>query len=638
VSRRDLLCAGRACVDLYSEQAGATLEGASTFRKYVGGSAANISIGAARLGLRTGLLSGVGEEAFGRFVVETLRREGVDTGLVRRDPRRLTALVALAIREVDDFPRIFYYADSADMALSSDGLDWDCVRQYDAVLLTGSYLARPHLRELTVSLLQFARAQGMRVVLDVDFRPVLWNLASPNQGNQMVGAATEVEDAFRDVLPLCDLVVGTSAELTAATGAAEPYDALAVLAAGSDLVIVHKRGAQGCDVYDCSGGILPDAVSGRPMQVELVNSVGAGDAFMASFLARWLSGDDLETCATFGNAGGALVTSRHSCTEAMPNAAEVEFLVSRGGALATGPDAAHIRRLHSKATEPPTAPRDALVLAFDHRWQLRELLPCLEQEARIPALKELVFQGFLEVATGRDDCGVLVDDVYGRKVLEAATGRGLWVGRALDVPRSHPLKLLVDEVAFELSRWPEEQVVKVVAYVHPDDAPVIWRDQIETLQGLAAACSLAERRYLVELQASAGRSLSGKELPDIVSRLYDEGVGPEWWKLPPELDPEVWAALGDTIRRHDDTCRGMLILGQSMGLDRLEEAFQATTDEPLCRGFAIGRTIYLDAAKAWFAGEADDADVVATVAERYGSALGRWSSARQAAAAMARAG
>jgi 5-dehydro-2-deoxygluconokinase len=625
VRDRDLLCVGRVCVDLYGEQVGARLEDVTSFQKYVGGSAANVSLSAARLGLRTGLLSGVGEDAFGRFVLNRLMREGIDTQLVQRDRDRLTATVALAIREVDDFPRLFFYADSADMAVRAADVAWSRIESYEAILLTGSYLARPNLQALTLELLRFARSRGQRVALDIDFRPVLWNLVSHDEGNQMVARSTAFRDACGLIMPQCDLIVGTSAEFTVALGTEDAKTAIEMLAAMSPSVIVHKRGAEGCDVYDCRAGALGQPVSGQPIKVNVVNTVGAGDAFLGSFLTRWLRTDDLDAAVKSGNVSGGLVASRHSCADAMPTSEEVEYVISHSGSHLDAEELAH---LHS-AARTGARETDALVLALDHRWQLRALTDVPGHEALFPELKRLVYQGLLLFANGRNDCGVLIDETYGSVVLQAATGSGLWLARAFDVPASYPLQLMCDEVAFHLRRWPEDQIVKVTAYTHPGDPPEIWRVQLEALATLQRACNLAERSYLLELQASPGRHFAGDDLPAVVTHLYEEGLRPAWWKVPPERNRDLWTALGDTIRRFDAlTCQGMLVLGQGKQLDELARAFDACADEPICRGFAIGRSIYFDPAKEWLSGNIDEEELVSTVSDRFGSAVKLWTDRR----------
>jgi 5-dehydro-2-deoxygluconokinase len=201
----DLLCAGRICVDLYAEQEGAPLADVSSFRKYLGGSAANICVGAARLGLRTAMLTRVGDEPLGHFLVRQLRHEGIDTNGVHLDSARLSGVVMLAVRAVDDFPRMFLYRDSADMAVGPEDINPSLVARARAILVTGSYFSTPRLHSAMTRLITLAKTNGAQVVLDLDFRPVLWGLAPAGAGNLMESPSPALAQALADVLADCDL-------------------------------------------------------------------------------------------------------------------------------------------------------------------------------------------------------------------------------------------------------------------------------------------------------------------------------------------------------------------------------------------------------------------------------------------------
>jgi 5-dehydro-2-deoxygluconokinase len=175
----DLICVGRAAVDLYGEQIGGRLEDMQSFTKYLGGSPANTAVGVARLGLKPAMLTRVGDEHNGRFVRETLAAEGVDVSHVATDPKRLTALVFLGIQDRDTFPLVFYRDNCADMAISPDDFDAAFIASSKALLISGTHLSQPLTYESCTRAMALAKAAGTRVVLDIDYRPVLWGLTSP---------------------------------------------------------------------------------------------------------------------------------------------------------------------------------------------------------------------------------------------------------------------------------------------------------------------------------------------------------------------------------------------------------------------------------------------------------------------------
>ena len=230
----ELVCAGRLCVDLYAEQVGADLPDADSFRRYLGGSAGNICVGTARLGIRSAMLARVGDDQNGEYLRRALLQAGADTSMVHTDPDRLTPLVMLAVRASADFPRLFHYAASADLATEPGDIDPAAVAGARAVLVTGSFLAGEPVRATTLRLVELARAAGTRVVLDIDYRPALWGLAPYRGGNTMLVLDDRVTSQIAEVLASCDLVVGTREELCIAGGAADLATALRNVRARTD--------------------------------------------------------------------------------------------------------------------------------------------------------------------------------------------------------------------------------------------------------------------------------------------------------------------------------------------------------------------------------------------------------------------
>ena len=195
----DIVCMGRAAVDLYGEQIGGRLEDMRTFAKYLGGSPANTAVGLARLGLRPAMLTRVGDEHNGRFVRERLAAEGVDVSRVTTDPERLTALVFLGIRDHDTFPLIFYRDRCADMAINAADVDPGYIGSARALLLSGTHLSQSGTRAACARAAALARAAGARVVLDIDYRPVLWGLTSPGLGEQRYVESARVSEQLQRI-------------------------------------------------------------------------------------------------------------------------------------------------------------------------------------------------------------------------------------------------------------------------------------------------------------------------------------------------------------------------------------------------------------------------------------------------------
>ncbi|MBM4195479.1 MAG: 5-dehydro-2-deoxygluconokinase [Gammaproteobacteria bacterium] len=623
----DVICLGRAAVDLYGQQLGTRLEDVQTFAKSLGGSSANVAAGLARLGVRSAMLTRVGDEQMGRFVREALAREGVDTSHVATDPRRLTGLVLLGVAGADEFPHIFYRENCADLGLETGDFDDTWIGSARALALTGTHLSTAASAAVAVEAVRLACAAGTGVVLDIDFRPVLWGIGRAADGAARAAISTEATARLQSLLPHCELVVGTEDEIRVAGGSGDTATALAAIRILCPGTVVVKRGAAGCAIHPRDGAMLD--VPGFP--VEVLNTLGAGDAFLAGFLSGWLAGADWRRCATLGNACGALVVSRHACTPAMPSGIELEEYLARAGDLARPALDAPLRDLHL-ATTTRRPRRNLCVLAFDHRRQLEQLArESGAPLARIARFKELVAEAFAEVAGAAshpERLGVIVDERYGSGILARLTVAGHWVGRAIEVPGSWPVEFEARRhPGLDLQSWPVAQVVKCLVACHPDD-PVEQRlAQEERVTELHLDCQALSRELLLEVVLRRERPVDDTTLARVLRRFYNLGVRPAWWKLEPQSDAS-WRAVGEVIGDFDPYCNGVLLLGLDAPEAELRAAFATAAPHAICRGFAVGRSIFGPAAREWLAGRYSDADTMRDVADRYRRLIDIWQGLR----------
>ncbi len=297
VKRLDVICIGRVAVDLYAQQIGSRLEDVASFAKYLGGSSGNVAFGTAIQGLKSAMLARVGDEHNGRFLRETLNRAGVDTEYLITDKSRLTALVMLGIKDQETFPLIFYRDNCADMALTPDDISEEYIASSRALAVTGTHLSHANTRAAVLKALEYARRHGLRTALDIDYRPVLWGLTSLGDGETRFIESGPVTSQLQEVLHLFDLVVGTEEEFHIAGGSTDTLTALKNVRNATKATLVCKRGPMGCVVLE---GDIPDSWDQVPLQqgvrVEVLNVLGAGDAFMSGLLAvtptpagRWWS-------------------------------------------------------------------------------------------------------------------------------------------------------------------------------------------------------------------------------------------------------------------------------------------------------------------------------------------------------------
>jgi len=626
----DVITIGRASVDLYGQQIGTRLEDVGSFAKSVGGCPTNIAVGTARLGLRSGLITRVGDEQMGRFIREQLQREGVETCGVVTDPERLTALVLLSVENDRSFPLIFYRDNCADSALAETDIDPDFVRSARAVLVTGTHFAKAHTDAAQRKAMRIARENGGRVVFDIDYRPNLWGLAGHDAGDSRYIANDTVSAHLRTVLPECDLIVGTEEEVLIAAGADDLHSALRTIRSLSSGTIVLKRGPMGCIVYD--GPIpddLEDGIVGRGFPIEVYNVLGAGDAFMSGFLRGWLRGEPHATSATWANACGAFAVSRLLCAPEIPTWTELQYFLAHGSkerALRKDEEINHVHWATTRRREISSLK----ALAVDHRSQFEELAGGdAEKLTRIPAFKVLAVHAAAQVADGRDGFGMLIDDKYGRDALYAAGAlKDFWIARPIELPGSRPLQFeFSQDLGSRLVEWPVDHCIKVLCFFHPDDAAELRAVQIDKLRSAFEAARRIGRELLIEIIAGKNGPLADDTVARALSEIYDAGIKPDWWKLEPQANPAAWAATDAVIEQRDPLCRGVVLLGLDAPQQELEAGFRAARTARTVKGFAVGRTIFAEAARAWLDGGMSDEDAVADMAKRFAALVEIWEGA-----------
>lgn len=631
----DVITIGRAGVDLYGAQIGGRLEDMGSFEKYIGGSPTNIACGSARLGLKTALISRVGNEHMGRFILEQLRREGVSTEGVKTDPERLTALVILGIRDDTQFPLIFYRENCADMALSEDDIDEDFIASARAVVVTGTHLSNTRTEAAVLKALTLARKHGLRTALDIDYRPNLWGVAGHGDGEIRFVESERVTTKLQSSLHFFDLIVGTEEEFHIAGGSTDTIAALRAVRAVSAATLVCKRGPLGAVAFDDAvPASLDDGKSGEGFPIEVFNVLGAGDGFFSGLLRGWMTGEDWPTSLNYANACGAFAVSRHGCTPAYPTFEELQFFLKRGVVRPDLRNDAELEQLHWSTTRHTRVGGDwstMRVFAFDHRVQLEQMPGYTLQKGA--AFKELCLQAALRVQNGRSGYGILCDNRIGRSALHKASGSGLWIGRPAEWPGSRPLTL-EPELGSDygtLSEWAREDVVKVLCFCHPDDDAATRADQEATVKRLFEAARRNRLEFLLEVIPSKVGATDDRTVATLIQQFYAAGIHPDWWKLEPMKTTAGWANAIAAIEAHDRHTRGIVVLGLDAPEAELSASFEVAAGFPLVKGFAVGRTIFGDAARRWLAGGMTDADAVDEMAGRYQRLCLIWDGARDKA-------
>ena len=314
----EVLTMGRIGVDLYPQQVGVGLDEVESFGKYLGGSASNVAVAAARYGRRTAVITRTGEDPFGTFLHTALRGYGVDDRYVISVENLPTPVTFCEIFPPDDFPLYFYRLPKApDLEIHREELDTDAIREAGVFWVTVTGLSEEPSRTATLAALE-ARARKDITVLDLDYRPMFW----PSR--------EEARRWVQQALPHVTVAVGNLDECETAVGEREPPAAAQALHGFGVKLAVVKQGPKGVLADDGT-----TAVEVPPVPVDVMNGLGAGDAFGGALCHGLLAGWDVERVMRFANAAGAIVASRLACSDAMPTAAEVDELLA-GEPRATG--------------------------------------------------------------------------------------------------------------------------------------------------------------------------------------------------------------------------------------------------------------------------------------------------------------
>ncbi len=330
----ELLNIGRSSIDLYSNDVGAPFVEITSFAAYVGGSPTNMCVGARRLGVNSALLTGLGVDPVGDFILHFLEQERVETRFIVRKPGHRTSAVLLGIEPPDKFPLVYYRDNCADIEITIDDVLAAPVREAQVVQFAGTNFSKDPSRSATLFAAELARSAGAKVVLDIDFRPDQWH------DPRAFGVA------IRSVLRHVDVVIGTQDEINAAmltdpaqmslthsqvsdTRVSGDLDAaIARLLDSGPEAVIEKRGEEGARIHLRDG----QAIDAPGFPVEVYNILGAGDAFGAGFLYGYIKGWDWYRAARLGNACGAIVVTKHGCANFMPTFDEVmAFTKSYGG-------------------------------------------------------------------------------------------------------------------------------------------------------------------------------------------------------------------------------------------------------------------------------------------------------------------
>ena len=638
----DLICMGRVAVDLYAEQLHSPLEDAQSFRKYLGGSAGNTAVGSSRLGLKSAMFSCVGTDDMGVYLRKFLESEGVNTSLLRNTPDHLTALVLLGVDPPDRFPLIFYRENCADMQIKKEDINPEIFSQTKALLITGTGISTPAMRNTTMEAVKVAKSCGCAIVLDIDFRPVLWGLTELGDGETRFVSSTKVTKELQLFLSELDLIVGTEEEIQICAGIipkknSETIDScIPIIREQSSATIVLKRGKAGCEVFPLD---LSKSISTRSFNIEVLNVLGAGDAFMSGFLRGWLREENMETCALYGNACGALVVTRHGCSPSSPSFEEMDYFIKYFDEVK---DLAHqpiMNQMHLRTELGNPQKNDLLILDLENQIQFEK--SCFDKEISLDLIsefKEQVHEGFKSVIKSNHNYNqaILVDTKYCQNILKNSGNTDYTIGVPIEIPNSLNLELFSDKSLYKhLLERPVSWFVKVICYYNLRMSSKVKNELLVKLRKLNDICISLKRKLMIELkiQDSFGENNSSVILDNqkshdyplshAISELYRAGIHPFWWAIKTPNNEKDWDEITKKLDEFDPFV-GVIIVDDEASLINFKSSLSIANSSSYNCGFAIGSSIFWKTWEKFIHEEINKSEIAELVSSNYQSLLNLW--------------
>ncbi|WP_271006256.1 5-dehydro-2-deoxygluconokinase [Listeria seeligeri] len=311
----DLITVGRACIDLNAVEYNRPMEETMTFSKYVGGSPANIAIGTAKLGLKVGFIGKISADQHGRFIEKYMRDLAIDTtGMVQDTEGRKVGLAFTEIKSPDECSILMYRENVADLYLEPAEISEDYIKDARVLLVSGTALAQSPSREAVLKAVHLARKNDVVVAFELDYRPYTWkNEAETAVYYSLVAEQSDIIIGTRDEFDMMENQAGGNNEVTKVN-----------LFQHQAEIVVIKHGVEGSYAYTKAGEIF----QAKAYKTQVLKTFGAGDSYASAFLYGLFSGENIETALKYGSAAASIVVSKHSSSDAMPNAAEIKALIA----------------------------------------------------------------------------------------------------------------------------------------------------------------------------------------------------------------------------------------------------------------------------------------------------------------------
>lgn len=585
----DIIVAGPALVELRGQQQGCDLQQMLSFEKALGNGAPKIAVGLARLGAKAAVISAIGSDAMGKFVLETLSDEAVDTNQITIVSGAQTPLCLK--NNVTDADQAITYSNATLESLADNALSDTFLTKSRALLILSACLKDKAINPSMYKAIKQAKEDQVKIILLLDEDVTLTN-------------------NFDDLLVLCDVIIGRELEYINLVKSEDIDSALQVLAKRCSSLLVVKQG-QSCYV--------PSQCHHRGFNIEAtkanISISGLG------FIAAWLQEKTIEQCCEQANACETLMSLN---MESPSLDALSYFLDHQNQVVARSIQSAFFANLcYSSVQKRLKKPLFLLNLGDQKLWQ-KMAEPYNAKEDTINLAKQFMNEAISQGFENQNCAGIIFEDetTFDNK---AWSSKLSWMARSLEKPGETPLQFRTEsELSSTLALWPKHHVAKVSVTYHPDDRYSLRGQQEVLLAQLHQACRFTKHGLLIDLLMPMNSLITAKTHSHIMQRFYELGIYPDYWQMAIPRDQRSWENIYSVIQESAPFCQGLFINAAAAPVPQLPTLIEIAGKEKICQGLVVGRTLFQQTVEQWFAKKIDDTMFVQILSDTFRETANLW--------------
>ncbi len=600
----DIIALGQSFVDLFGEQQGASLKDMMSFKKHVGGMSA-FACGFARLGLKTALISSVGQDDFGQFILESMAHENVDVSQVQVDARKQTALMLRAMLNRFSFPTLTHKNNCADVLEEEADLCSSFIGKSQALFITSSNFNSKNAQRIIKEAISVANQKQTKVILALDY---------VDDNNQNILLKT---------LPFCSLVIGNESDFAYLSGEKDPFHSLSSLRALTNAIFVMKN-SQGCFVFSQIPHDLTTAPHHAGFLTDKLIPFTSKESFITGFIFGWLNGFSSEKSCEYAMASLALTQSREEHSDSFPNMDALKIFLSSQSQVVQTIRTPLFDHLHYAQTR--AKPHEHLfTFSFGHPQVWSKLAESANvDENTLTKAKMLIASGIQQAAMKNPHISLMTQADPQEEIIDSLPSPHVLM-RSLDAPGVIPLQIQGDaDITHTLLTWPKHHAAKVTLAYHPDDRYALRQQQEATLNHLYLATRRTGHELIVEISPPTNSLITASTISHIMQRIYEIGIYPDWWQISPPRDLRAFENISRVISENDRFCHGVLMMAQHATFEQLPIIFNACAKQPYSKGFIVDKSLFHVALNQWLAQSLSNQVFVETVCRNFEKAISIW--------------